>query len=335
MSLLWYDAVTKYTTSAEAALVWDSMGTSVTMSTSLSPYGVGRSVKPNGSDSVNATITWGSTETKIRFGFWYRISSTLRNLAVGFYHTGSRMSQFYLNSGPVYFDRGFYTTRQNIGTLQTYGVVNSWRWYEGYIGFGNSTGFGHFRMNGRDIGSFTDVDTIYESTKVGATQLRFLTTFNAGEFAGFMIWNDSTAEWPNGWIGPQRFDHLQPVGDGVHSDWTLSAGSSGWSLVDGLTLSTSDYISSTSTGNESSFTLSTLPSGAAHIKGISVEAWTANVGGGSTSLAPGIIDASTQAYATAVAGDFRAYGFFPTRPGSTVEWSSTDLANTEITVRHG
>ena len=342
MSLLFYDAQTKYNSLAQLTQVWDSQNaTSIAFSTTNTPYDTGRSVRLGGQNTEgNAwVVALGSTETKLRFGFWHY--ATGGESWFGFRNGSNRMCQFRIQSDyQVQFSRGFYNNDQAVLKSLGYMDRTTWVWYEGYIGFGNSTGFGYFRKNGRSIGSVTGVDTIASaSTAALAGADTFLVAHHYTNIwvSDFMVWTDS-GDWPNGWIGPQRLSVLPPNGDGTHSAWSLSAGSSGWSLIDSVALSTSDYISSTSTGNKSSFDVGAMPASAGGvINAVSAEMWGANIGGGSTELSAGIIDSSTEEYGTAdvVGTGRRVTLFLPTRPGSTVAWSSTDIGALEIAVRHG
>jgi len=346
MSLLFYDAVTKYTNATEALQVWDSVGTSMTVSTAFHPYPGQHSVSFNDCDAVGqmAVVELGSTFTEIRFGFWrYLKDSNYPHFSVAFTHLNSPQAQVRCISGSpqYYLAQGQYTSGYvYLGSLGVAQSVGSWVWYEFHLGFSTSTGFGHARVNGRAAGSVTGVDTLQVSTQVGVTQMKFQGSSNPTKdyYQSIMVWS-CEGTWPaDEWIGPQCLTELLPNGDGTHTDFTLSAGSSGWSLIDGVTLSTSDYISSTSTGNQSSFDVTAYSSIAGGtINAVASEFWGANIGGGSTKLAAGLIDASTQEYKTAedVGSGRRVAGFFPTRPGSTTAWSSTDLAALEIAVRHG
>jgi hypothetical protein len=342
MSLLFYDAQTKYSSYAELAYVYDTItATNAAFgSDGDGPYGVGRYFNPWGASSLNKMVALlGSTESSIRFGFW---------------HYGDGACHFGVMSGAEYvcqfrwpegsrtlrFERGYHTTSAAvIGTCDIESPRNSWHWYECYFGIGNSTGFGYIRMDGRNILSVTGVDTIASaSTAVtGVDRVVFGQQYSGNRFHNIMAWNDS-GDWPTGWIGPQRTDALLPNGDGAQTDWSLSAGSSGWSLIDSITLSTTDYISSTSTGNISSFDVAALPAAAGSvINAVAPEFWSADVGGGSTEVSVGVIDSSTQEFGTAqVAGTGRRIAtLFDKRPGSTSDWSSTDIGGLEIAVRYG
>jgi hypothetical protein len=147
------------------------------------------------------------------------------------------------------------------------------------ITINNTTGAIECRVNGGvEIGPTTGLDTQQTSNAFADSAL--VAGINSGSNNNFantsyehLLILDSTGSAGNDFQGPIDMDLVTPTGAGFYSDWTPNGAANGWQCVDELNPDEdTTYISTSSVGDQETFTHNTLPGGTTSVKGIIV--WT-------------------------------------------------------------
>ena len=149
--------------------------------------------------------------------------------------------------------------RNGAGTIYTGGqgtlTLSSNQWYvlEGHLVVDDAAGEFTVKVNGTTDLSATSVDTDY--TNQGAVRaVRFcnctsgLGTAELAYYDDIAI-NDTDGSYQNTWIGLGGVYLLKPDGDGATTDFTPSAGTVHYELMDETPRNTTDWTQGTATGN--------------------------------------------------------------------------------------
>ena len=155
----------------------------------------------------------------------------------------------------------------------------------------------------------------------------------------FVVWT-STGGTPNGWTGPMRIYNLTVDSDGSTQNWTPSTTSTAgdYTYINSTgSLATADntWVTSTSTGTLGYFGVKNSTYAMGEIYAVTPAVWHSvasvdkvSVGVKTTSTQSSLSGLDTSQY-------WRQGNLLYTVPGSTVAWSSTDLDNLQIVIRHG
>lgn len=135
-------------------------------------------------------------------------------------------------------------------------------------GTSTSTGSIEVRVNGTTVLNLTAQN--YFSSSGGALARFYNNNASSTSDRTFddIVLNDTTSAVNNSWLGDVRIDTLQPTADTAQADWTKSAGTSGFALIDdtlGAADGDSTYLSSNTVGNKSEFAIADLGSASASI----------------------------------------------------------------------
>lgn len=144
---------------------------------------------------------------------------------------------------------------------------NAWFYLEWYIKPGTGAdGAYELRINGETIGSGSGYDFIYYPGPPDRCVF-WCPTENPYDY-----WMDNLYVDDAGFYGPCIVRALHPDADGDDEQWTTSAGTDSYALVDDLSPPDDDttYIVDSTTGNRTLFTYDNVPSGQTNIKAIQV-----------------------------------------------------------------
>jgi hypothetical protein len=175
--------------------------------------------------------------------------------------------KFNYNSGKLELYTGNYATK--VGTGNT--VINASRWYvvELYIKIGDS-GALELRVDGITEATFSGdtkpgSDTYVDNIVWGNVSVNSL--------IDDIIVNDTTGTLNNSWPNGAKIVLLKPNGDGGTKQWTPSAGSDHYALVDEVPASATDYLQSASAGQVEELDVENLPAEALTIGAVKVDMW--------------------------------------------------------------
>lgn len=260
MSLLFFDGFETYAT-ADILKEWsDSTGT-VAINASGGRRGGGALYAPdNTSLTSNVTKVLASAVSTIVIGFAFNPSSTptlARNLA--------RLRDGASNQLEIKFNTNATLSISRNGTVLGTSVatvdVASDQYLELKATIHDTAGSFELRKNGVNILSASGVDT-KNTTNASVSQVSFGTDGNPGS----STWKyddlyilDTSGSSNNDFLGDIRIDAIYPNADGNYTDWTPSAGTDHYALVDEATPNTTDYVSSSTAGQKDSFAMASPP----------------------------------------------------------------------------
>lgn len=140
--------------------------------------------------------------------------------------------------------------------------ANVWTRVEFKFNMGSSTSTGSIEIRVNDVTVVTlSAQNFFRSG--GGASIAMINTNTSGIVRSFddITLCDTTGDVNNTFLGDIRIDTLKPSGDTVQKDWTLSAGTAGYALIDdpnGASDGDTTYVSSQVVGNKSEFALSNI-----------------------------------------------------------------------------
>jgi hypothetical protein len=153
----------------------------------------------------------------------------------------------YTSAGEIYIARGITGIDKS---LESVSFVNQWYHLEAKIYFHDSNGTYEVKLNGTSILSGGPVDTIHSGTK-----LEFVRFINYGERIDDLYVLNTEGSINNDFLGINtRVRGILPDADGANTDWTPSAGSDHYAVVDELPETQADYVESGTINDVDTFT---------------------------------------------------------------------------------
>ncbi len=148
---------------------------------------------------------------------------------------------------------------------------------------------------------------------------------------------DQSGSVNNDFLGDCRVDMVLPTGDGTYQDFTKSAGSTHYELVDEAAPNTTDYVYSTTVGHRDSFTNPALPTLTDQsIFGVQVNAAVSKDDAGARSAGVMIRSGTTDSDGAGVAlSTSQVYlsQIYETNPDGAVPWTESAVNAAEIGVK--
>lgn len=162
-----------------------------------------------------------------------------------------------------------------VATSSTALAINTWYVIELHIKIADSGGVLNLRIDTNDEMTFSG------DTKPGSENTVDIITFGSNEssnvdHAGYLddiIIHDTAGSVNNSWPDGARVAYLLPAGDGSSKEWTPSAGSDHYAVIDEIPPSGADYLQATAVDKVSEVTLTSLPGDAQVVKGVIAEAY--------------------------------------------------------------
>ena len=278
-------------------------------------FGVGQCL-----DVSNATIKYpvngGSTTDQLSWGQAFKVAS-LNHEAVTLWSGGSIAGQLRINtSGAFEFWRGDFSAL--LGTSAA-GLVNtlSWNYIEMEWVKSATVGVAKVYLNGVLVLNLTNVNT-------GTLAVDALSTYWPQEYwiDDLYVTNTSTR------LGEIRIDTIRPTADTADKDWTPSAGTDNYAMVDEATFSTTDYLSSTTVGDKDYYALGDLSFEPANIYAVRLLTLAKKDDATTRTFRGNIKSSSSEANGTTrgLGTSYTFYGdIFPTDPNGSIAWTQASI----------
>lgn len=143
-------------------------------------------------------------------------------------------------------------------------VTTAWQHVEMKLTFHATTGAAEIRVNGQTVINASNINTDGAAGGVAAqVRIGLDTTPGATPTTWYIddlfAW-DLSGTYNNDFIGDKKVYVLVPNADTAAADWTPNSGSTGYTQIDEIPPSSSDYIQGTVVGDISEFELTDLPS---------------------------------------------------------------------------
>lgn len=328
MSLLFFDGFEIYAT-ADISKRWNS----VTGSPAINAGGGRRSggalyAPNNGNSSHNVSKSLGGNYSTVVMGFNFNpniFESSISTFAQLLDGSTVQVSLRLNTSGTISVCLGASTI---IDTSTTAITANSDNYLEFKVTIHDTTGSFDLRLNGTSILSGSSVDTKSSSNAYVNTVLLGTTgglTVKTWKFDDFYILNTSGSAPNNDFLGDVRIDAVYPTADGNYTDWTPSAGSDHYALVDETTPNGTDYVSSSTAAQQDSYVMGNPPTLSSEIiYGVQVSVAALKDDAGSRSIKVGVRSNTTDSVSASKAlSTYQAYysHILETDPDTGIAWT--------------
>lgn len=224
-----------------------------------------------------------------------------------------------------------YRTTTQLG-LSAAGVLSSgvWQYVEVQIFCADAGGTATVRVNGTTVVTVTGADTKASTSSSNLASIKFGANIVASPIT--MDYDDLYVMTGTGdsFQGDCRVETLYPNGDGSGNSWTNNAGNStsNWSYVDEVPVDTSDYVASSTTGQQDLYTLTDLVSTAQAVLAVQPTAYVAKTDGTTRSvklLTRRTAITGQPAHALDNLSAFTVYDLLTTDPDTGVAWTPTNV----------
>ncbi len=202
---------------------------------------------------------------------------------------GDTQLTLYFNGATQTFK--LYRGSQATGVLLASGtlVIRAATWYvlQGHLKIDNAAGEFELKINNVTDFAVSSADT--QATAVASVRTLYffgpVGPSSAEMYIDDVAVNDTAGSFQNTWIGLGGVYLLKPASEGATQDWTPSAGTIHWSLVDEVPAGTADWVQCGTAGGETElFGIETPPSYVASIDCVNVIYQVAVVESGSQAL---------------------------------------------------
>lgn len=212
----------------------------------------------------------------------------------------------------------------------------TWFFWESKYRVDNTTGDYIVKINGEEVLRSTGVDS-QGTSDARIRQVVFENeTGNTTRISHLWIWDDSGSVH-NNFIGPRRLVQLFPSGDGGLSNWDRSSTSStNWQLIIDDPVTSTDYISATSTGTADRYQFDNLSTNVNAVTAVQVNVVVNKTDGNAQLVEPFIESTGTEENGRAEDGlDGRNFiqHIFPTDPNGGGAWTVSALNTARVGVR--
>ena len=151
--------------------------------------------------------------------------------------------------------------------------TNQWYHIEVKVTLNDTTGAYEVRLDGKNVLSDTNVDTLSSSTRIGNIRV-WGDPFEQHGIADLLVM-DGEGSSLNDFIGQHHIETILPDGDGNRNDWTPDSGLTNYTQVDdGLSPDfDTSYVESSTAGQDELYTFAALTQTANTIRGVMVNVW--------------------------------------------------------------
>lgn len=158
-----------------------------------------------------------------------------------------------------------------IGTANLIILSQTWYVFELHVKIDDSAGIVEFRIDGVQYVTYNG-DTKPDANTV-ITKLQFGQIYSSYSYYDDIIVNDISGSVNNSWPNGAKIVKLKPNADGSTKQWTPSAGSDHYALVDEAVPSGTDFLQSTTAGEVEELALENLPAEALSIAALKADFW--------------------------------------------------------------
>lgn len=175
------------------------------------------------------------------------------------------------NTGEIYITNagGVSTLIGPAGTVKP----NQWHRYELKFTLGTNafTGSAQVYVDGLPVGAALTGMSFYQASTfyVVMFQMPSARRMAGSRYDDPMVWDD-TGSYCNDFLGDVRIIQMPPIADTAQADLALSAGGSGYALIDDAPSDGDTTYLSGSVGNKSEFTFGSLPSSTTAVHGVGI-----------------------------------------------------------------
>lgn len=218
---------------------------------------------------------------------------------------------------------------------------SSWHYIELRVYIDDAAGEVHLKLDGVDeIAETTGLDTQEDATYDDVAEIALITpdhTYNAsGEYSKFddFYVRGDTVNTSGGFLGDVRIVVLSPNANGANRDFTLSAGTDDFAVLDELYAKGDDYAYSATAADKITCGFESIPAGA-DIKGVTLSLSTDISSAGNREIKPVCKSGATTDVGTAqravVSKYIRAVNY-PLDPNTAAAWTEANLNAAEFGV---
>jgi hypothetical protein len=221
-------------------------------------------------------------------------------------------------------------TNQSLGSSAA-GVItiNNWYYIEFKTTFSNTGSF-EVRVNGVNVLSGSSVDTTSTANNY-ANSLHIAPATSA--FIDDLYLCDALGSTNNTFLGDVRVDALLPNGAGSNTDWTPSTGSN-YTCVDETSISTTDYVSSSTVGHIDTYAFANLTSITGTILAVAVNNVVSKDDAGAKSIADVVKSSSTTSVGSNFTPSFGSWlvcqQIWETDPNTSAAWTESGVNAAEF-----
>lgn len=276
-------------------------------------------------DVSNGGIKWptagGSAITDLSFGFGLKVT-TLNNQLARLWNGGTVVASLNITStGAIAVYRG--DSANLLGTSAA-GLIltNIWNYLEVEFVRNASTGVYKVYLNGVSVLNLTAQNT--GSLDVDSVQLYWPQEFMVDD-----LYSTDTSTR----IGEVRIDVLRPDADTAQKDWTASAGSDNYAMLDDTTFGSTDFVSTITAGDKDYYTCSDLSFDPANIFAVQATTLAKKDDATTRTFRSNIKSSATEANGETrgLSTSYSVYAdIFETNPDGSVAWDQTSVNAVQV-----
>lgn len=273
-------------------------------------------------------------------GYWAGIWASLGTAATRLPDTFDRLSLGITTSGLLQVKRGRSYDGTTLATASAGALrANEWSYIEIQWSINDTTGVCNVWNNGVQVISISNSDTQYSSASHDAVWLGHLdmTGTHYAYFDDFYLLNTSGSTC-NTRLGDLVIETLYPNGNGNSSQWVGSDSNStdNYQLIDESTISTADYVGSSTSTNKDTYAYGNLARTAGTVHGVAINSYAAKTDAGTSDFKHVSRSSTTEVDSAAIspATGYAGYqSFQETDPNGGGAWSVTTVNAAEFGVK--
>lgn len=327
MSLLFMDGFD----AGDMLIKWSSVSSSIITSSTVTPYGVGRSMELSSSADIYRSFT---PSAQVTVGLAYQPVVATSEIGISFYADGGTIQHAGVTRNN---STGLLEAKRGVATVATGTTVLSagtWYYLEIQATIADSGGTIKIRVNGastNEIDFTGDTKNGGTSTLIDAVRLENRSTNNRVD--NLYVLN-SSGSVNTTFLGAVRVHTLAPNGNGATSQSMGSDGNQAdnYQLVDELPYNAADYVASSSSAQRDTYQLDDLPAGYHQILGAQSNMVGLKNAAGARALKTAVRSNETVYYGTSRSLSTNAQTYsdvFENSPVTSSAWSSAEINNLE------
>lgn len=338
MSLLFFDGFETYAT-GDLLKDWATKIGSPTINATGGRRSGGSLSVSTVSGATNISKTLPSALSTIVIGFAFKpsaVAASAKNIAK-LLDGGTNQLEIKLNT-----DATLSITRNGtaLGTSSASLSIDNWQYVELKANIHDTTGSYELRLDGVNILSATSVDT-KNTANASVNQVMLGVDTNPGAsiiwlYDDFYVLNTAGSAPNNDFLGDIRIDAIYPTADGNYTDFTPSAGTDHYALVDDATPDSADYNSSSTAGHKDSYVMSDPPALSGQIiHGLRVKAVVSKDDAGDRSIKVGVRSNTTDNVSAAQSlstSDLYYSNMHEVDPATGLAWTASGVNNVQALV---
>jgi hypothetical protein len=238
------------------------------------------------SASMTYTLRNPHATVGIGFGYYSGVLPTSLSTLVTFFGDSTSTTHITLgvdSNGAITAARGALAV--GLGTSAN-GVwtLNGWNFWEVKATLNDTTGSVLVRKNGVTVLNVTGADTKNAGTGTTLTAMRIHAVTNNTQYVDDVYCVNGDATAPNDLLGDSKVETLLPNAEGTTTDWSLSTGTTHYTLVDENPANTTDYVFSDVDGEVELVGVADLSTTAFNVHAVQVGMYAAKSDAGARSL---------------------------------------------------